>query len=95
MAKAMKSMKAMKVMKAMKPKEVSKNAMGKMMRAVVFGGRKEKTKTGLTKAMLTNSKSGKTVSKKGSAQGTTMLVKAAANTKVILFSVLCVNALQI
>merc|ERR1712014_479404 len=55
--------------KAMKPKKVSKIAKGKMMRAVVFRGLKEKTKTGLTKANLIKSKSGKIVSKKASAAG--------------------------
>merc|ERR1712087_690659 len=58
-AKAMKTMK-----KAMK---VSKIAKGKMARAVVFKGGKEKTKTGLTKAKLTKSKRGKIVTKAQSA----------------------------
>merc|ERR1711870_172662 len=53
----------------MKPKKVSKIAKGKRMRASVFSGSKEKTKTGLTKSMLTKSKSGKIVSKKASAAG--------------------------
>merc|ERR1712190_489144 len=59
-AKAMK--KTMK--KAMK---VSKIAKGKHARAVVFKGGKEKTKTGLTKANLIKSKSGKIVTKAQSA----------------------------
>merc|ERR1712113_1023259 len=58
MGKAMKTMK-----KAMK---VSKIAKGKRARAVVFAGGKEKTKTGMTKALLTKSKSGRIVSKKQS-----------------------------
>merc|ERR1719246_200478 len=56
-------------MKAKKPKVVSKIAKGKMSRATVFKGNKEKTKTGLTKAMLVKSKSGKIVTKKSSAAG--------------------------
>merc|ERR1712060_519709 len=67
--KAMKAAKAMKAMKAKKPKVVSKIAKGKMSKAVVFKGNKEKTKTGLTKAMLIKSKSGKIVTKKQSAAG--------------------------
>merc|ERR1712039_431276 len=68
MGKAMKA--AKKVMKkAMGPKRVSKIAKGKMMRAVVFRGQKEKTKTGLTKAHLVKNKNGKIVSKKASAAG--------------------------
>merc|ERR1740121_1381789 len=80
MAKAMKAMKdhrpsdiqpgkAMKAMKAKKPKVVSKIAKGKMSKAVVFKGGKEKTKSGLTKAMLIKSKSGKIVTKRQSAAG--------------------------
>merc|ERR1712186_52516 len=64
----MKAMKAKTVMKkAMKPKKVSKIAKGKRARAVVFKGGKEKTKTGLTKAKLIKSKSGKIVTKAQSA----------------------------
>merc|ERR1712217_606066 len=59
----------MKVMKAMKVKKVSKIAKGKRARASVFSGRKEKTGSGLTKAQLTKSKSGKIVSKRQSAAG--------------------------
>merc|ERR1712061_456623 len=69
MGKAMKAMKAMKVMKEMKVKKVSKIAKGKRARASVFSGRKEKTGSGLTKAQLTKSKTGKIVSKKSSAAG--------------------------
>merc|ERR1711904_460400 len=70
MAKAMKAMKAMaamKAMRAMKKKAVSKIAKGKMARAVVFRGTKEKTYTGLTKGDLIKNKQGKIVSKKASA----------------------------
>merc|ERR1712226_104318 len=58
-----------KAMKAMKAKKVSKIAKGKYMRAAVFSGTKEKTKTGLKKADLIRSKSGKIVSRKKSASG--------------------------
>merc|ERR1712107_702293 len=54
-------MKAMK--KVMKAKKVSVVAKGKMARAVVFSGRKQKTASGLTKANLLKNKSGKIVSK--------------------------------
>merc|ERR1712188_313002 len=70
MAKAMKAMKAMaamKAMKAMKKKAVSKIAKGKMARAVVFRGNKEKTYTGMTKGDLIKNARGKIVSKKASA----------------------------
>ena len=69
MAKAMKAMKAMaamKAMRAMKKKAVSKIAKGKMARAVVFRGTKEKTYTGMTAADLIKNKRGKIVSKKAS-----------------------------
>merc|ERR1719230_2460392 len=72
MAKAMKAMKAMavmKAMKAMKKKAVSKVAKGKMARAVVFRGTKQKTYTGLTAADLIKNKRGKIVSKKASLRG--------------------------
>merc|ERR1719499_1851050 len=58
-------MKAMKKVK--KATKVSKIAKGKHARAVVFKGGKEKTKTGLTKANLIKSKSGKIVTKAQSA----------------------------
>jgi len=48
---------------------VSKIAMGKMSRAVVFRGNKEKTVGGLQKKDLIMNKRGKIVSKKQSAQG--------------------------
>merc|ERR1719346_823953 len=57
------------VKKVMKPKVVSKIAKGAHARAVVFKGGKEKTASGLTKAQLIKSKSGKIVSKKSSAAG--------------------------
>merc|ERR1712007_98006 len=60
MGKAMKAMKAMKTMKkAMKG--------SKMGRASVFGGGKEKTQGGLTKAKLVKSQAGRIVSKAASA----------------------------
>merc|ERR1712079_951947 len=70
--KAMRSMKSMKAMKSAmrrmkKAKRVSVIAKGKMARAVVFRGTKEKTLSGLTKTMLVKSKTGKIVSKKASA----------------------------
>merc|ERR1719469_307947 len=58
--KAMRSMKSMKAMRSMKKaKKVSVIAKGKMARASVFSGRKEKTQTGLTKNMLLKNKNGK------------------------------------
>merc|ERR1711907_35486 len=69
MAKAMKAMKAMaamKAMRAMKKKAVSKIAKGKMAKAVVFRGTKEKTVGGMTKSDLIKNKYGKIVSKKKS-----------------------------
>merc|ERR1719356_737180 len=61
---AMKSMRRMK-----KAKKVSIIAKGKMARSFVFRGAKEKTQSGLTKAMLTRNKAGKIVSKRASARG--------------------------
>merc|ERR1711862_1055783 len=55
-----------KAMRAMKKKAVSKIAKGKLARAVVFHGTKEKTYTGLTKSDLMKNKYGKIVSKKAS-----------------------------
>merc|ERR1712079_110072 len=49
-----------------KAKKVRVIAKGKMARAVVFRGTKEKTRTGLTKTMLVKNKAGKIVSKKAS-----------------------------
>merc|ERR1712186_230536 len=59
----MKKAAAMKAMKAMKAKKVGMIAKGKMARAVVFSGRKQKTASGLTKANLLKNKSGKIVPK--------------------------------
>merc|ERR1712032_229296 len=56
-------------MKAMKAERVSKIAKGKNMRAVVFRGSKEKTRTGLQQSDLIKNKRGKVVSKKASAAG--------------------------
>merc|ERR1712192_7741 len=47
--------------------KVSKIAKGKRARASVFGGKKEKTKTGLKKTDLVKNKIGRIVSKKSSA----------------------------
>merc|ERR1719248_164445 len=59
-------MAAMKAMRAMKKKAVSKIAKGKMAKAVVLRGNKEKTAGGLTKSDLIKNKNGKIVSKKKS-----------------------------
>eukprot|EP00928_Gymnodinium_smaydae_P033136 TRINITY_DN2381_c1_g1_i1.p1 TRINITY_DN2381_c1_g1~~TRINITY_DN2381_c1_g1_i1.p1 ORF type:complete len:140 (-),score=46.62 TRINITY_DN2381_c1_g1_i1:211-630(-) len=67
--KAMKGMKSMKGMKAMKAMKTSVIAKGKLAKAVVFRGSKEKTQSGLTKTNLMRSKRGKIVSKKQSAAG--------------------------
>merc|ERR1712087_1036980 len=50
-----------------KAKVVSKIAKGKMAKALVFRGKKEKTSGGISASQLINSKSGKIVSKKMSA----------------------------
>merc|ERR1712072_1122622 len=67
----------MAAMKAMKAKRVSKIAKGKLARAVVFHGTKEKTYTGLKKTDLMKNKAGRIVTKKSSAAGK----KAYANIK--------------
>merc|ERR1712057_56397 len=75
MAKAMKAMKAMaamKAMKAMKKKTVSKIARGRMAKALVFRGSKEKTVGGLTRDSLMRNKRGKVVSKRNNAKGKRM-----------------------
>merc|ERR1719401_1732863 len=70
-----KPMKPMKPMKTgmkkstMKGKKVSKVAKGPRAKAVVMQGYKEKTATGITKAMLTVNKRGKIVTKKQAAAG--------------------------
>merc|ERR1712045_1028730 len=63
--KAMKSMKAMK--KAMKVKRTSIIARGKLAKALVFRGSKQKTTGGLTKDTLMKNKTGRIVSKSKSA----------------------------
>merc|ERR1719163_597217 len=60
-------MKAMR--KVMKKKKVSKIARGRMAKALVFRGSKEKTVGGLTRDSLMKNKRGKVVSKKSSAFG--------------------------
>merc|ERR1712045_580804 len=65
--KAMKAMKAVKAMKAMKVKRTSIIARGKLAKALVFRGSKQKTQGGLTKDLLMKNKSGKVVSKARSA----------------------------
>merc|ERR1719468_80205 len=57
----------MKSMRSMKKKWESGMMPVKRARASVFNGNKEKTQTGLTKAMLQKNKDGKIVSKKQSA----------------------------
>merc|ERR1711988_1147829 len=66
-------MKAMKkaapAMKAMKAKRVSKVAKGRLAKAMVLAGKKEKTAGGLTQDSLMKNKRGKIVSKRKSASG--------------------------
>merc|ERR1719367_2613677 len=69
----MKSMRRMK-----KAKRVSVIAKGKLARSTVFRGTKEKTKTGMTKAMLIKNKNGKIVSKKASAHAKKMYATSGA-----------------
>ncbi|CAE8602927.1 unnamed protein product [Polarella glacialis] len=70
-SKAMKAMKVTKVMKkkAMKAKRVAKVAKGRMAKAMVLAGKREKTTGGLKQDNLTKNKNGKVVSKKASAHG--------------------------
>merc|ERR1711972_1197643 len=56
-------------MKAMKAKRVSKIARGRLARALVLRGSKEKTVGGLTRDALIKNKRGKIVSKRASAAG--------------------------
>ena len=56
-------------MKSMKAKRVSKIAKGRLGRAQVLRGTKEKTASGLTKDKLVKNKRGKIVSRKASAAG--------------------------
>merc|ERR1719350_1592737 len=65
--KVMKVMKAMKARKAMKVKRTSIIARGKLAKALVFRGSKQKTLSGRTKDTLTKNKDGKVVSKARSA----------------------------
>merc|ERR1719171_2494867 len=62
-------MKAMKGMKAMKAKRISVIAKGKLAKAVVFRGGKEKTASGLKKSDIIKSTKGKVVTKKAHAAG--------------------------
>merc|ERR1719512_8653 len=64
---AVKAMKAMKAMKA-KAQRTSIIARGKLAKALVFRGSKQKTQGGLTKDLLMKNKSGRVVSKARSAQ---------------------------
>merc|ERR1711948_56833 len=83
-------MKAMKVMGAMKRKamKVSKIAKGKMRKAMVLRGSKEKTSGGLTKGDLVKSKSGRIVAKKASAAAK----KRFAGSKIQAWSKACQKA---
>merc|ERR1712149_37820 len=75
--KAMKAMKAMAAMKAMKAMKKSKIAKGKLAKAVVFRGNKEKTIGGLQKKDLVKNKRGSIVSKKQQAKGNALYSKYA------------------
>eukprot|EP00933_Yihiella_yeosuensis_P056694 TRINITY_DN56089_c0_g1_i1.p1 TRINITY_DN56089_c0_g1~~TRINITY_DN56089_c0_g1_i1.p1 ORF type:complete len:141 (+),score=40.42 TRINITY_DN56089_c0_g1_i1:77-499(+) len=66
--KATKAMKA-KPMKVMKAKRVTKIAKGKLAKAMVFKGKKEKTVGGLRQEALMRNRRGKIVSKRASASG--------------------------
>merc|ERR1719335_57786 len=59
----------MKVQKVMKKKKISKVAKGRMAKALVFRGSREKTVGGLTKDSLMKDKRGKIVSKRNNAKG--------------------------
>merc|ERR1719155_108183 len=59
----------MKAMKVMKKKKVSKVARGRMAKALVFRGSREKTTGGLTRDSLMKNKRGKVVSKRQNAKG--------------------------
>merc|ERR1712137_654846 len=84
---AMKKSSGMKGMKVMKAKRVSKIAKGKMQRAQVLRGSKEKTSSGLTKDQLMRNKRGKIVSKKAHA-----IRKKLYETSTIKVWAECVNA---
>merc|ERR1719155_145306 len=71
-------------MKAMKKaKRVSTIAKGSRAKVAVFAGRKVKTMSGLTKASLMLSSTGKVVSKKQNAQGKKAYKRIAAWTKAV------------
>merc|ERR1712086_898289 len=59
----------MKAKKVMKKKKVTKIARGRMAKALVFRGSREKTSGGLTRDSLMKNKRGKIVSKRSSANG--------------------------
>merc|ERR1719343_246147 len=65
----MKAMKEMKAMKVMKRKSISKIAKGRLTKALVLRGSKEKTTGGLKADDLMKNKRGKVVSKRKSALG--------------------------
>merc|ERR550514_1826647 len=62
-------MKVQNVRKVMKKKKFSKIARGRMAKALVFRGSKEKTVGGLTRDSLMKNKRGKVVSKRSNAKG--------------------------
>merc|ERR1719471_931230 len=68
---------AMKTMTAMKVKRTSIIARGKLAKALVFRGSKQKTSGGLTKDTLTKNKDGKIVSKAMSARAKKNWAKSA------------------
>merc|ERR1719262_1903210 len=59
----------MKIRKVMKKKKISKVARGRMAKALVFRGSREKTAGGLTRDSLMKNKRGKVVSKRQNAKG--------------------------
>merc|ERR1712086_746896 len=61
--------KGKRAMKVMKAKRVSTIAQGRLAKALVMRGSKQKTRGGLTKDMLIKNKRGKIVSKRQSAKG--------------------------
>merc|ERR1712014_58219 len=81
-------MKAMKTMKKAMKKRVSKIAKGKLRKAVVFRGSKEKTSGGLTKGDLIKSKTGRIVGKRASAAAK----KRFAGSKIQAWSKACQKA---
>merc|ERR1719409_2447203 len=65
----MKVMKARKIHKVMKKKRISKVGRGRMAKALVFRGSKDKTVGGLTRDSLMKNKRGKVVSRRNNAMG--------------------------